>query len=143
MENYACSMQCIHLYLAFFLYNFFTCITYFDMFIFYVTCQGAEKVEAIVVTFQNESTSLNFEALSNMKRLRLLMILGSFGIPKSGSLTPKLDYLSNNLRLLEWNRFPFKEFPPTFRPDKLVKLKLTKSNLVRLFWNKHIKVHIC
>ncbi|KAF3447805.1 hypothetical protein FNV43_RR08510 [Rhamnella rubrinervis] len=102
---------------------------------------GIEKVEAIVVTFRNEITTLNFEALSNMKRLRLLMILGCFDITKSGtSSTPKLDYLSNNLRLLEWNRFPFKEFPPTFRPDKLVKLKLTMSKLQRLFWNKHIKL---
>lgn len=75
-----------------------------------------------------------------LKKLRLLMILGCFGLPEKGNSTPKLDYLSNNLRLLEWNRFPFKEFPPTFLPNKLAKLKLVDSNLERLFWNKLIKV---
>lgn len=109
---------------------------------FHFLCQGMDKVEAIIVTFQNGSTTLSFEALSSMKKLRLLMILGCFGVPKNGSATPKLDHLSNNLRLLEWNRFPFKEFPPTFQPEKLVKLKLTKSNLERLFWNKSVKVFV-
>lgn len=101
-----------------------------------------ENVEAIVVTFQEGGTSTlsSFEALSNMKKLRLLMILGCFDLPESGCSTPRLDYLSNNLRLLEWNKFPFKEFPATFRPEKLVKLKLTKSNLERLFRNKTMKV---
>ncbi|KAF3456070.1 hypothetical protein FNV43_RR00713 [Rhamnella rubrinervis] len=98
---------------------------------------GMENVEAIVLKFQEESTSLSFDGLSNMKKLRLLIILCSFHIPESDGSTPKLNYLSNNLRQLEWYEFPFKEFPSSFWPDRLVRLKLIKSNLQRL-WKKSI-----
>lgn len=77
-------------------------------------CQGMDNVEAIVVTFQNGSTTLSFEALSSMKKLRLLMILGCFGLPKNGSATPKLDHLSNNLRLLSGIDFLSKSFHQLF-----------------------------
>lgn len=100
-----------------------------------------ENMEAIVVTFQEENQMPSFRGLSRMEKLRLLMVLGTFDFqPGSGdSKVPELDYLSNELYLLEWNRFPFKKFPSSFVPYNLVELKLIESNLQRL-WNKSVKV---
>ncbi|KAG8639895.1 disease resistance protein RUN1 isoform X2 [Manihot esculenta] len=40
-----------------------------------------------------------------------------------------LEYLSNELRYLEWREYPFKSFPSTFQPNKLVELHMPHSNL--------------
>ncbi|KAF3447807.1 hypothetical protein FNV43_RR08512 [Rhamnella rubrinervis] len=75
-----------------------------------------------------------------MEDLRLLKILGSFAFQaETGGSAPTLDSLSNDLKFLEWNRFPFKEFPACFEPYGLVELKLIESNLQRL-WNNYIEL---
>ena len=89
-----------------------------------------------IVTSMKESTR-TFEALSKMKKLRLLIIFLSIP-PINGNRLPDychLDYLSNELGILEWNYFPYKGFPSSFRPDKLVKLMLTESNIQQICWN--------
>jgi hypothetical protein len=44
-----------------------------------------------------------------------------------------LEYLPNELRYLQWNGFPWKSLPPSFRAEHLVELHLRKSKLVKLW----------
>ncbi|KAF3447804.1 hypothetical protein FNV43_RR08509 [Rhamnella rubrinervis] len=101
---------------------------------------GLEKVEAIVVNFEKESRMSRFVALSNMEDLRLLKIHGSFAFQaETDGSTPTLDSLSNDLKFLEWDGFPFTKFPASFEPYGLVELKLIESNLQQL-WNNYIEL---
>ncbi|XP_060674125.1 disease resistance protein RPV1-like isoform X2 [Ziziphus jujuba] len=102
---------------------------------------GTDKIEGIQ-SFLEESTKLiSFEALSNLKNLRLLMIFGSYLSPTtSDGSTPNLEYLSDELRLLEWNGFPYKNPPSSFEPNELVHLKLIKSNIQQL-WDNPIELY--
>ncbi|KAF3434116.1 hypothetical protein FNV43_RR25219 [Rhamnella rubrinervis] len=97
---------------------------------------GSLGVEAIVTCIE-ASTTMNFEALSKMKTLRLLMISRSIP-PDYDNEIPyhyHLDYLSNELGILEWDYFPYDDLPSSFRPYKLVKLNLTESNIRQICWN--------
>jgi hypothetical protein len=44
-----------------------------------------------------------------------------------------LEYLPNELRYLEWDRFPLKSLPPSFRAEQLVELHLCFSKLEKLW----------
>ncbi|WVZ09800.1 hypothetical protein V8G54_014330 [Vigna mungo] len=83
-----------------------------------------DNLEAIVV--KNEEwmfgrTTMRADGLSNIRQLKLLKLNVNF----SGSLS----HLSNELGYLTWNKYPFKWLPPSFRPDKLVELKLRWSSI--------------
>ena len=95
------------------------------------------KVEAIVIFLEGTRT-LSFDAFSNMTSLRLVMILGSYFSPKSEN-GQNLDYLSNELCLLQWNGVPYNVFPSSFLPRRLVKLSLCKGYIEQL-WSNHIEV---
>ncbi|KHG24892.1 TMV resistance N [Gossypium arboreum] len=68
-----------------------------------------------------------------MKRLRLLRF---FNAPNSRDV----KYLSNELRLLEWHGYPFKSFPSSFQPEKLVALLLPYSCIQKL-WKPDMPLH--
>ncbi|KAH1120914.1 hypothetical protein J1N35_004074 [Gossypium stocksii] len=68
-----------------------------------------------------------------MKRLRLLRF---FNAPNSRDI----KYLSNELRLLEWHGYPFKSFPSSFQPEKLVALLLPYSCIQKL-WKSDMPLH--
>ncbi|WCJ38884.1 disease resistance protein (TIR-NBS-LRR class) putative [Euphorbia peplus] len=88
---------------------------------------GTEEVEGIVLdTCEQEDDHLSAKAFTKMRNLRLLK-LGNLRL--SGSL----NYLSNELRYLDWEEYPFKSFPSTFQPDKLVELHLPSSNIQQLW----------
>ncbi|KAK9016367.1 hypothetical protein V6N11_078868 [Hibiscus sabdariffa] len=74
----------------------------------------------------NKMLNLNGDAFSKMKKLRLLKVL---------CLTncDELKYLSNNLRLLDWMRYPLRFLPPNFQPDNLVALLLPYSRIEQLW----------
>ncbi|KAJ6855745.1 hypothetical protein NC651_040394 [Populus alba x Populus x berolinensis] len=44
-----------------------------------------------------------------------------------------LEYLPNELRYLQWDLFPSKSLPPSFRAEHLVELHLCRSKLVKLW----------
>ena len=77
------------------------------------------------------------EPFSKMKNLRLLkvgvekfpqdFINGTMQLPKS------LNYLSDELRIIEWHGFPFKSMPTSFQPNKLVELKMCCSHIKHLW----------
>ncbi|XP_027346033.1 TMV resistance protein N-like [Abrus precatorius] len=84
------------------------------------------KVEVLVLNGSKESETLMAEALSKMSNLRLLIL---HGMNISGSLRR----LSNELRYLEWKRYPLKNLPSKFQPYQLVELILEHS-LVNQLW---------
>ena len=91
---------------------------------------------------------LNTEAFSKMKKLRLLNI-GNEKLPKNfinGSmllrkdlirgnlqLPQDLNYLSNELLVIEWHGYPFKSMPTSFQPNKLVELRMCCSRIKHLW----------
>ena len=98
--------------------------------------------------------NLSAEAFSKMKNVRLLKIgqklpedsiNGTMQLPKNFNrgmvqLPEGLDYLSNELRVIEWHGYHLKCLPINFQPNKLVELRmhcsgikqLWKGNMVRL-----------
>ncbi|XP_031275379.1 TMV resistance protein N-like [Pistacia vera] len=89
------------------------------------TNTGTELVEAI--TLETEfGTELNVnasaKAFSKMTNLRLLKIRG-VQLPKG------LEYLSNQLRLLDWHGFPLESLPSNLQLNKLVELKMDGSRI--------------
>ncbi|XP_052183210.1 disease resistance protein RUN1-like isoform X2 [Diospyros lotus] len=89
---------------------------------------GTETVEAIVlVSHKTNEISLSPDAFSKMSKLRLLK-LSNVQLPNG------LDYLSNDLRVLDWHGYPSKCLPSNFQPDSLVTLKMSNSCLKQP-WN--------
>lgn len=77
------------------------------------------------------------ESYNKMTKLRLLIL--RFDAADEPKLLPDLEHLSNELRFLEWHRFPFLKLPPSFQPDHLVRLKMPYSELESL-WDADTKV---
>ncbi|KAF3457253.1 hypothetical protein FNV43_RR01910 [Rhamnella rubrinervis] len=96
---------------------------------------GTEEVEAILCPHMRLEEISNWKGFSNMKNLRLLIIRGVEFLPYEGGRCPDIEYLPNELRLLEWEDFPFKSFPRSFQPHGLVELTLKLSNIERLWDN--------
>ena len=80
---------------------------------------------------------LHAKAFSKMKNLRFLKISyekfpqdfihGTMQLPKS------LNYLSDELRIIEWHGYPFKSMPTSFQPNKLVELRMHCSYIKQLW----------
>lgn len=68
-------------------------------------------------------------ALSKMSRLRLLIL-------KDVHFSENLNSISNELRYIEWDGYPFMYLPSSFLPNQLVQLKLKQSNMKQL-WNNY------
>ncbi|KAK8973522.1 hypothetical protein V6N11_030712 [Hibiscus sabdariffa] len=66
------------------------------------------------------------DALLKMKKLRLLKVL-------CPSNCANLNYLSNELRLLDWTGYPLRSLPWSFQPDNLVALLLSYSRIQQLW----------
>ncbi|RDX92886.1 TMV resistance protein N, partial [Mucuna pruriens] len=85
-----------------------------------------EYIEAIVLSCAKEGEVLMAETLSKMSRLRLLVL-------NNMNFQGSLNYLSNELKYLFWDKYPFMSLPSSFQPDKLVELILTGSNIKHLW----------
>ena len=80
---------------------------------------------------------LHVEAFSKMKNLRLLkignekfpqyFINGTMQLPKS------LNYLPDELRIIEWHGHPFKSMSTSFQLNKLVELRMHCSCIKQLW----------
>jgi len=79
-----------------------------------------------------EGEELDVEHISKMSNLRLLIIKRCYNF--SGSLLS----LSNKLRYVEWDWYPFKYLPSNFHPNELVELKLWGSKIKELWKNKKV-----
>ncbi|XP_039059139.1 disease resistance protein RUN1-like [Hibiscus syriacus] len=78
----------------------------------------------------NKMLNLNVNAVSKMKKLRLLKVLCL-------SNCDELKYLPNELRLLDWMGYPLRFLPPSFQPDNLVALLLPYSRIEQLWRGNH------
>lgn len=94
--------------------------------------KASEEVEAICLTSTTwmEKTELSCEGFSKMRKLRLL-ILSGFNL----KLQPDVEYLSNELRFMEWNQYPCTYLPSSFQPHCLVELILHDSHIEKLWDN--------
>ncbi|XP_008240878.1 PREDICTED: disease resistance protein RPS6-like [Prunus mume] len=89
--------------------------------------KGTKTVEGIFLSSpQPDKVHLKKDPFSNMDNLRLLKI---YNVEFSGCL----EYLSDELSLLEWHKCPFKSLPSSFEPDKLVELNLSESEIEELW----------
>ena len=80
---------------------------------------------------------LSAEAFSKMKKLRLLkigyeqppqdLIKGPVQLPHG------LNYLSDELRAIDWHGYPLKSMPTHFQPNKLVELRMHYSDIKQLW----------
>ncbi|GMY07864.1 TMV resistance protein N-like [Fagus crenata] len=87
---------------------------------------GTESVEGIKLSLRpHEKEELKPKTFSMMTRLRLLII-------DNVHLPGGLSYLSNELRLLQWNEYPLKSMPESFQPKKLVELIMHHSRIEQL-----------
>ncbi|XP_061993786.1 disease resistance protein RUN1-like [Rosa rugosa] len=90
---------------------------------------GTNKVIGIQVP--RSSISLNAKTFSKMKNLRYI----SMGIYlKYESFSGDIDYLSNQLRWLDWPHSPLQSFPSDFHANKLVKLNISDSCEITRLW---------
>ncbi|CAJ2637836.1 unnamed protein product [Trifolium pratense] len=85
------------------------------------------NVDAVVLYgSQREKGKLMAETLSKMNRLRLLIL-------KEVEFSGSLDYISNELRYVEWDEYPFLYLPSSFQPNQLVELILVDSSIKQLW----------
>ncbi|KAJ8746837.1 hypothetical protein K2173_003843 [Erythroxylum novogranatense] len=91
--------------------------------------KGTDKIEGIVLRGSElEVGRLNSNPFLKMTKLRLLKF-------EKLSLSHGLEYLSSELRYLEWPEYPFKYLPSTFQLDRLVELRMQNSRIEQ-FWKK-------
>jgi hypothetical protein len=64
----------------------------------------------------------NDYAFEKMNCLRILIV-------KNTRFSSEPKYLPNHLRLLDWDRYPSKTFPPKFYPRNIIVLNLFASQL--------------
>ncbi|CAK8577106.1 unnamed protein product [Lathyrus sativus] len=93
-----------------------------------------KKVEAICHNGEIDSMIMA-ETLSKMSHLRLLIMKGV-------NIIGNLSCLSNELRYMQWDRYPFKYLPPSFQPNQLVQLILRYSSIKQLWKDKKYFPHL-
>jgi hypothetical protein len=83
---------------------------------------------------------LSAEAFSKMKKLRLLkigntstLLIRMCNSTSNVQLPQGLNYLSNELRVIEWHGYPLKSMPTNFQPNQLVELRMRCSRIKQLW----------
>ncbi|KAJ0085782.1 hypothetical protein Patl1_07255 [Pistacia atlantica] len=86
-----------------------------------------EAVEGIILDFPAyKELKLNAKSFSRMNNLRLLKI-------KDVSLSQSLEYISDELRLLNWHGYPLRSLPSNFQHNKLFELNMCSSHIEQLW----------
>ncbi|KAG7981220.1 hypothetical protein I3843_05G221800 [Carya illinoinensis] len=87
---------------------------------------GKNKVEGILIDLpERDLIDLSSEAFMKMKRLRLF-------INRNARSSEEPNFLSNELRVIDWPGYPGKSLPSNFRGKNLVVLRMRDSHLKRL-----------
>ncbi|CAJ1952850.1 unnamed protein product [Sphenostylis stenocarpa] len=94
---------------------------------------GTNNIEGIKLDLPepNDQVGISGKALAKMKRLRFLMI-------NNAQFSDDIQYLSNELRLIDWPGYPSSTLPPTFQPKRLVSLNLSHGRIKNLW--KGVKI---
>ncbi|KAI5387618.1 hypothetical protein KIW84_073636 [Lathyrus oleraceus] len=96
-----------------------------------VKLENMEKKVQAVCHNSGKDSMIMAEALSKMSHLRLLIMKGV-------NISENLSFLSNELRYMEWYRYPFKYLPSSFHPNQLVELILRYSSIKQLWKGKKV-----
>ncbi|KAK7405064.1 hypothetical protein VNO78_06241 [Psophocarpus tetragonolobus] len=91
--------------------------------------EEAKNLEAIVITqypCKFLKATLRGDALSKMDHLKLLIL-------ENVNFSGVLNHLSNELRYLSWDKYPFTSLPSSFHSNQLVELILPYSNIKQLW----------
>ncbi|XP_031255253.1 TMV resistance protein N-like [Pistacia vera] len=96
--------------------------------------KGTELVECIILgkKFNVSASTASAKAFSKMVNLRLLKI-------RRVQLPEGLEYLSNELRLLDWHGYPLKSLPSDLQLNKLVELKMDGSRIRQLWKGNKVR----
>ncbi|KAF5468956.1 hypothetical protein F2P56_013064 [Juglans regia] len=87
---------------------------------------GTNKVAGMIIEMPKgeDAISLNSVAFSQMKRLRVLIV-------RNASFTSGPNYLSNELRVLDWFEYPLQSLPPNFHGKKLIIFRMSGHSLIK------------
>ncbi|KAG6592337.1 Disease resistance protein RUN1, partial [Cucurbita argyrosperma subsp. sororia] len=89
--------------------------------------QGTEAIEGIMMDLDEEGEShLNANSFKAMTNLRVLKL-------NNVHLSQDLEYLSDQLRFLNWHGYPSKFLPSNFHPTNLLELELPSSSIHQLW----------
>ncbi|XP_022141875.1 uncharacterized protein LOC111012131 isoform X2 [Momordica charantia] len=89
--------------------------------------QGTEAIEGIMMDSSEKGESqLNPKSFSAMTNLRVLKVNNVY-------LNGELEYLSDQLRFLNWHGYPLKCLPSNFHPKSLLELELPCSCIEHLW----------
>ncbi|XP_062001518.1 disease resistance-like protein DSC1 isoform X2 [Rosa rugosa] len=98
---------------------------------------ATENVEGLMIDLSNkEHKFFRSEAFVRMKKLRLLIFTywqWYAGDDGENHLDEDLKFLSSELRVLVWHRYPLKWLPSNFDPKNLVHLDMGCSNIEQLW----------
>ncbi|XP_061993981.1 disease resistance protein RUN1-like [Rosa rugosa] len=94
---------------------------------------GTNKVIGIQNSWWFSTISLNAKSFSKMKNLRYISMGENL---KYKSFSGDIDYLSNQLRWLDWPNNPLQSFPSDFHANKLVKLNIPHSCGITQLWEE-------
>ncbi|XP_024182030.1 disease resistance protein RUN1 isoform X1 [Rosa chinensis] len=106
---------------------------------------GTKKVIGIQVSWRSSIIFLNSKSFSQMKNLRYISMSKDLELfaSKSSKIRSKqeyesfsgdIDYLSNQLRWLDWPDSPLQSFPSDFYANKLVNLNIPDSHRITRLW---------
>ncbi|XP_057986651.1 disease resistance protein RPV1-like [Hevea brasiliensis] len=103
-------------------------LLYKDVCHIFMNDTGTNLIEGVVLDymFDQGERYMSSKAFLKMKALRLLILFNL-------NLSKDIEYLSNELRYLEWSGYPFKSLPQTFQPDQLAELHLSYSRIEQLW----------
>ncbi|KAL2334752.1 hypothetical protein Fmac_015965 [Flemingia macrophylla] len=88
---------------------------------------GTNNIEGIRLDLpEPNKVEINGKALATMKRLRLLMI-------NNAHISDDIQYLSDELRLIDWPGYPSSTLPQNFHPKRLVSLNLSHGRIQDLW----------
>uniref|UniRef100_A0A6N2LHE3 ADP-ribosyl cyclase/cyclic ADP-ribose hydrolase n=1 Tax=Salix viminalis TaxID=40686 RepID=A0A6N2LHE3_SALVM len=94
------------------------------------------KIETIFLDMPRaKEAQWNMKAFSKMTKLRLLKI-------HNVDVSEGPEYLSNELRFLEWHEYPSKSLPACFKPENLVELYMSCSSIEQLWYERKISVNL-
>uniref|UniRef100_A0A6N2MA84 TIR domain-containing protein n=1 Tax=Salix viminalis TaxID=40686 RepID=A0A6N2MA84_SALVM len=94
------------------------------------------KIETIFLDMPRaKEAQWSMKAFSKMTKLRLLKI-------HNVDVSEGPEYLSNELRFLEWHAYPSKSLPACFQPDELVELYMSCSSIEQLWYERKISVNL-
>ncbi|KAM5574669.1 disease resistance protein RPV1-like [Rosa sericea] len=92
---------------------------------------GTIKVIGIQVPWRSSPVSLNAKSFSEMKNLKFISMRE---YNKYECDSGDIDFVSNQLRWLDWPNSPLQYFPSDFHANKLVKLNIPDSRGITQLW---------